>query len=332
MYGTDDSDFLDGWDWERISRYWSRRLADFSVNLGNIFQDVSLFDAANPQGREPPLSWWPVGEISQLHLQAQHHLDQWPGTRDEVHPPSYYTRQGEIDTLDYLWSCKGNPSLLCALLMHASLFSRLHSRRGHYPSKYWPSRKAVSALDDLAKAQLVSGDGLDFHGWHPSCTTVIPVRNEDFAYKVEDALGLIRYLAEEHASLLLTERPVRLIYTDTKDPFVANRLEADRKETQARLEEMRAEQERRDQEEADIQRQLKRRHPRYGQFPEISSRELTELVWTKPTKDIADEFGVSDSAVGKRCKRDGIKKPPRGFWNQVKSGQRPHPNGMPVSD
>jgi hypothetical protein len=51
----------------------------------------------------------------------------------------------------------------------------------------------------------------------------------------------------------------------------------------------------------------------------INTEDLSRLVWSKPTSTIAKELGVSDSAIGKRCKKDGIEKPPRGFWAQVKA-------------
>lgn len=49
-----------------------------------------------------------------------------------------------------------------------------------------------------------------------------------------------------------------------------------------------------------------------------SLEELQRLVWKKPVWDIAEEFGVSDAAVHKRCKRYDIEKPPRGYWLRKK--------------
>ena len=70
-------------------------------------------------------------------------------------------------------------------------------------------------------------------------------------------------------------------------------------------------------------------HPRYGQWSGITREELEKLVWSMPTVQVAKLYGVSDSAVGKRCRALGISKPARGFWAQVKSGRRPHPEGKP---
>jgi hypothetical protein len=45
-----------------------------------------------------------------------------------------------------------------------------------------------------------------------------------------------------------------------------------------------------------------------------SKDQLQELIWLKPTAQIALDFGVSDKAIEKWCKSYGIPKPPRGYW------------------
>ncbi|MCA9872105.1 MAG: hypothetical protein KC441_00560 [Anaerolineales bacterium] len=53
----------------------------------------------------------------------------------------------------------------------------------------------------------------------------------------------------------------------------------------------------------------------------ISPEELKEVVWQMPTTHIAEELGVSDKAIEKRCKKFGITKPPRGYWVKLYAGQ-----------
>ncbi len=55
----------------------------------------------------------------------------------------------------------------------------------------------------------------------------------------------------------------------------------------------------------------------------ISREELFALVWEKPTREVAEELGVSDVAIGKLCTRLQVPKPPRGYWARVKVGQTP---------
>lgn len=53
---------------------------------------------------------------------------------------------------------------------------------------------------------------------------------------------------------------------------------------------------------------------------EVTEEELSKLVWELPTTKIADIYGVSDTAISKRCKLFGISKPPRGYWAKKYAG------------
>ena len=44
--------------------------------------------------------------------------------------------------------------------------------------------------------------------------------------------------------------------------------------------------------------------------------ELQKLVWELPVTAVAKRLGVSDRAVKKRCKREGIETPGRGYWTK----------------
>jgi Zn finger protein HypA/HybF involved in hydrogenase expression len=46
---------------------------------------------------------------------------------------------------------------------------------------------------------------------------------------------------------------------------------------------------------------------------------LAEMVRTTPTSALAIQLGVSDSAIGKRCRKLGIQKPGRGSWAKTAS-------------
>lgn len=52
-----------------------------------------------------------------------------------------------------------------------------------------------------------------------------------------------------------------------------------------------------------------------------SKEELSNLVWSMPTTEVASKFGVSDKAIEKLCNKLGVKKPPRGYWAKVKAGK-----------
>lgn len=53
-----------------------------------------------------------------------------------------------------------------------------------------------------------------------------------------------------------------------------------------------------------------------------TKEELTILIWEKPTTHVAKDFGVSDKAIEKWCKKYQIEKPPRGYWAKQKAKQK----------
>lgn len=61
----------------------------------------------------------------------------------------------------------------------------------------------------------------------------------------------------------------------------------------------------------------------------ISREELYRLVWSKPTRDIAREFGISDVGLGKICKRLDVPKPPPGYWQRIASGYKVKAASLP---
>jgi hypothetical protein len=46
---------------------------------------------------------------------------------------------------------------------------------------------------------------------------------------------------------------------------------------------------------------------------------LEKLVWEMPTSKLATYLGVSGKAIEKRCRKYGIDKPPRGYWQKRKN-------------
>lgn len=52
----------------------------------------------------------------------------------------------------------------------------------------------------------------------------------------------------------------------------------------------------------------------------IDRETLYHLVWTEPTSSVSKTLGISDVAVGKRCKLLNIPKPTRGYWAKIQAG------------
>lgn len=51
---------------------------------------------------------------------------------------------------------------------------------------------------------------------------------------------------------------------------------------------------------------------------EFSREEFYDLIWSKPIKDLAPDFGISDVALGKICRQLGFATPGRGYWAKLK--------------
>jgi hypothetical protein len=51
--------------------------------------------------------------------------------------------------------------------------------------------------------------------------------------------------------------------------------------------------------------------------------EIYERVWTKAVRKVAVEYGVSDVALAKMCRRLNVPLPGRGYWARVAAGQNP---------
>ena len=55
----------------------------------------------------------------------------------------------------------------------------------------------------------------------------------------------------------------------------------------------------------------------------LSREDLYELVWSKPMTELAQDCGLSDLALAKRCRKLGVPIPGRGYWARVAAGQTP---------
>lgn len=61
----------------------------------------------------------------------------------------------------------------------------------------------------------------------------------------------------------------------------------------------------------------------------LTREELYERVWSTPATMLAKEFGISDVALGKICKKLNIPKPYPGYWQQLAVGRRVHKEKLP---
>lgn len=61
----------------------------------------------------------------------------------------------------------------------------------------------------------------------------------------------------------------------------------------------------------------------------LTRQELYDLVWSKPIRNLAKEFGISDVGLAKACARHNIPRPERGYWQQLTVGKAPERPQLP---
>ncbi len=64
---------------------------------------------------------------------------------------------------------------------------------------------------------------------------------------------------------------------------------------------------------------------------ELTREELHDLIWSLPATKLAADFGVSDVAVAKRCRKLNVPRPARGYWAKIEAGHKPKKPPLPAS-
>ncbi|MEZ5277082.1 MAG: hypothetical protein R3F07_11930 [Opitutaceae bacterium] len=64
---------------------------------------------------------------------------------------------------------------------------------------------------------------------------------------------------------------------------------------------------------------------------QLTRQELYEKVWESPGIRLAEEFGVSDVAIAKRCRKLSVPRPPPGYWAKIAAGHRIKRPALPPS-
>jgi len=57
----------------------------------------------------------------------------------------------------------------------------------------------------------------------------------------------------------------------------------------------------------------------------LGREDLADIVWSEPRSHAMGRFGISDVAITKRCRREGISVPPRGYWQRMDADIDPRP-------
>ena len=62
---------------------------------------------------------------------------------------------------------------------------------------------------------------------------------------------------------------------------------------------------------------------------QLTREQLFDLVWSAPVTKVAPTLGLSDVGLAKRCKRETIPLPPRGYWAKHAAGRAPSRPTLP---
>src|SRR5689334_9410269 len=54
----------------------------------------------------------------------------------------------------------------------------------------------------------------------------------------------------------------------------------------------------------------------------LTREQLYDAIWSKPTTQLAREWGISDVAIAKWCKKLDIPKPKPGYWQRLQAGRQ----------
>lgn len=66
-----------------------------------------------------------------------------------------------------------------------------------------------------------------------------------------------------------------------------------------------------------------------GKHNVYERNKLYEEVWTNPVVQVAEQYGVSNTAIKKICKALNVPVPPRGYWAKLKAGKKTKKTPLP---
>jgi hypothetical protein len=291
--------------------------------------EISVQVPPEPE-REPELTWWPVDSVRERHIDLQRLYNYKTGLLDSG-PGSLVNHlsmsAGESTTLRYLWQYRDDIEKTAAVLILASVYPRMSCYTVSHPDSR-PYYKRTSELFDVLYS-VFDVPRLEGPSWHHRVIDTLPTEylyrdgfRDERRHPTSTVKELVYALGEKHARILAACRPIVVRFDSQGDREVVETLREEKRLWDVKYAEwkrVKAEEERnRILHEAE----MIKAHVRWGEWEHVTTRELSRLVWEQPTTAIAKEFGVSDVAIGKKCRSLGISKPPRGYWAKLTAGKR----------
>lgn len=310
-------------DWDSFYGNWQGEIAALGLSLDPVFQTVRIA-AANPAVTDKAdLHWWGQGSIEDNAAKLRRVHD---GIVTSIGEHDHCVRHHGIrETLEYLYAFRNDPKAVAAVLTAASLRARLFASADAFQpvAEDFADRDAFNQISWIYEAAVNYLRKVDagFTGWWPTLKLAVPSPVGSRPQLVD----LPKVIAGEHAEMLRSWVPVvvepvldaeRQAALSAKTGHRSAAWYAGRRQKAA------------DRYAQEREERLQNLSARNEQWTKLTREDLERLVWTKATRLIAKDFGVSDVAFAKRCKKAGVSKPPRGFWRKVEKGYIAHPQGV----
>jgi hypothetical protein len=315
------SEFLAGWTPERLLSRWLDEAGELGIGAANLVQTIAISRGARqPASDEMRVEWWPKSSVEQLRrsvTEAQAVSARPPETNpaQDVEPAPHAT-SGARHTIQCLLDAAGDPARSAAVLLGASLFTRVESARARYPRDAWPPFSVAQTLLRWARTKHACQ-------WESACGATLPSHDSESDLIIGSVSQLVRFLAAEHARVLHRWTPVHIVVADEVSPrsthFVSGVYASPQAASPSRWPSQRPVEEpwrtvlHSQRVVIDPAREKRER------WLALSREELEALIWSKPQGELAKDLGVSDAALSKRCQTLGITKPGRGFWRKAQA-------------
>lgn len=294
-------------------------------------------------GRQTEYAWWPTEEVERMCLKHQLHLLSFPKTIGLVnwvqdcsmeHMALRHSK-GVRCTIEALGESFDNPGRQHAILLRASMFPLFHgvSRRGGTVSRC-PGYDELQMFDEEVRA--IVSDPI----WNFLHSNVLP--HGDFhplpefwsAYPSHQTFQQVLAALKKQVEKIKVEWTlVRICYASTNeqaDQYLeafragpaylehVKQTQLEEKNQREREQAWQAQRQQQAQAAAEKLAELKAKHARYGEWDSLPKAQKKSLIWAKPMTELAQEFGLSGTAIRKHCIREGIQVPPMGHWAKIR--------------
>jgi sRNA-binding protein len=327
-------------EWRQVVQFWKSQLTRNGMEVKDIIREIKICAPPLPDHLaryEVEASWWLTDSIDEDRVRIQIDCDEIGGVDAEriffMHKTLVLLKREQL-TSKFMWRAKDSEDLLCAVLIQAS--HALHTYSYDRPRFTEKIRPLVTDLHSWT-SEILKHEGLSSLGY-TTCAALPATGGPWWEHGATNTLkGYIAGLAREQVGTIKDLQPIYITRTEKRIPeldrAIKKELERQQAEHQAweiRRAKQAAESEREKNRLKQEEEANRKKFPRWGQWGSLTDEELCQLVWSMPTTQVAQQFGITDSCIGKRCRKFGIKKPPRGFWAKVETGKLPHPQGKPV--